>query len=305
MEIKRFFRIILATFIAGFFLTSCEKFEGDQTIPSYLSIDTIILVDNPGLLEGHSLTHNFTDVWVYVDEQVLGAFELPAMIPVLQNGTHNLTIYAGVKLNALSGTRAGYSFTAPMIDDEFEFVMDSVIEINPSVSYYDNTDFAWIEEFDFTNPESISLIPSSNSDTSLTEFTRNPTDPLYERFGSRSGIGYVDSKNTVLEITTKVEEDEGFYFPPGASPVMLEMEFNSDHLVGVGMFIRQSGIIQHPVLILRPTNGEWKKVYVNFTPTISSYSNAVNFNVFFRADWDGVSEKGTVMLDNIKLVRKQ
>ncbi len=49
---------------------SCEKFEGEQTIPSYISIDTFYLRDNPDIQEG-KLTHDFTDAWVYVDDQII------------------------------------------------------------------------------------------------------------------------------------------------------------------------------------------------------------------------------------------
>lgn len=282
----------------------CEKFEGDQTIPSYIHIDTIKMADNPSLLEGR-LTNNFPDVWVYVDQQVLGCYELPATIPVLADGPHEIALYGGIKFNTMSGTRGIYPFTAPKIVDEFNFVKDSVIVFNPTVKYYDNTDFVWIEEFDFTNPETISLIESSSSDTTLSYIYRDTDDPLYGRLGSQSGIGYVDAKNRVFEVTTHVEPENGFTFPQGVSPVMLEMEFNINNTMMVGLFIRDNGIIQHPVVVLKSTDGEWKKAYINFTPTISANFSATNFNVFFRADWDGSSETGVIMLDNIKLLRKE
>jgi len=313
LEIKRYIRSCLHLFLLILFFTGCEKFEGEQTVPSYLKIDAVKLTDNPGLTEGR-LTHNFTDVWVYVDEQVIGAFELPATIPVLVEGPHKLTVFGGIKYNSMSGTRGPYTFTSPMIIEDYNFIKDSVKDIlkDPesrqsyiNVQYADNTDFVWIDEFDFSNPDNVNLIASSSSDTTMSEFNRSADDPLFERLGFRSGIGYVDARNTVFEVTTQVEPENGFTFPAGSSPVILELEFNCSNQLLVGLFIRDEGIIQHPVLLLKPTNGEWKKTYVNFTPTISNNSQALNFNVFFRADYDGTSDVGVIMLDNIKLLRKE
>jgi hypothetical protein len=280
-------------------VTACEKFEGDQTIPSYLKIDTIFL-ENNHLIEEGELTHNFTDVWVYVDDQLIGAWELPAVVPVLAHGNHKLALFAGIKLNSMSGTRAQYPFVRPRVFDQFTFRIDSVITIDPDVSFYETSNFLWIEDFE---DSPMTLIPTSNSDTSLTFFSYDTPEPF---FGNRSGIGTVDHTFRVLEVTTFSEDKPGFDLPASGQPVFLEMEYKSNTTLRVGVFIRDAsiGIRQHSVLMLNPSGNQWKKTYVNFTPVLNSYYYADYYNVFFRVDKGSADEEEYIMLDNLKLISR-
>jgi hypothetical protein len=277
---------------------SCERFEGDQTVPSYLHVDTIILESNPLLEEGY-LTHNFTDVWVYVDDQIIGAFELPATIPILASGKRKVALYAGVILNGISGTRGNYLFTQPRIYDELELFIDSVITRNPRVSYFDNTQFLWLEDFEGT----LSTKTTSNSDTTLEKFYRDEAD---EFLGLTSGMGVLDAEHPVWEVTSFDAESPGYVFPSGGQPVILEMEYNSENRLAVGIFVTRvgSGITQHPVVIFQASGGEWKKVYVNLTPSISAFNTNDFFNVFIRADIEEGLETPRILIDNLKLINR-
>ena len=284
--------------LGSFLLLSCERFEGDQTVPAYLHVDTIYLESNPLLEEGY-LTHRFTDVWLYVDDQVIGAFELPATIPILQNGKHKVALYAGVIYNGISGTRGAYLFTRPRIYQEMELFIDSVITRNPKVSYYDNCQFLWMEDFEGT----LNVVPTSNSDTTIQKYYHAEADPFR---GLISGMGNLDSEHLVWEITSHDPESPGFNFPPGGQPVFLEMEYNTNNFIAVGIFVTQigSGITQHPVVVFQPTDGEWKKVYVNLSPSISAYNTSDYFNVFIRAQKDEAVEYPKILVDNLKLLNR-
>src|SRR3954471_3898254 len=82
--------------------SGCNK---EEPIPVYVHIEKISLVANPdGFVnsvtgdEG-SLSSKISDAWVYVDEQLVGCFELPVTFPVLAEGTHTVKIRAGIKVN--------------------------------------------------------------------------------------------------------------------------------------------------------------------------------------------------------------
>ncbi len=277
---------------------SCERFEGDQTVPSYLQVDTVILEGNPLLEEGF-LTHNFTDVWVYVDDQIIGAFELPATIPILASGKHKVTLYAGVIYNGISGTRGNYLFTQPRIYDQMELFIDSVITRNPRVSYYDNTKFLWIEDFE----GALSMIVTSSSDTTLMKYYH---DQANDFLGLSSGMGVLDAQHPVWEVTSFDPEKPGYDFPTGGQPVILEMDYNAENRIAVGIFVTDigSGITQHPVVIFQPTGGVWKKAYVNLTPSITAFNTSDHFNVFIRADKTDDVETPRILIDNLKLINR-
>ncbi len=288
-----------AIFITLWMISSCRKFKGEQEIPAYVKVDSFNLVANPLLEEGF-LTQNITDVWVFVDGKSLGCYELPAVIPVLESGKHQLMLAPGVMFNGISGTRGMYPYLVPYKDVEFNFIIDSVITVNPDVYYYDNTVFAWIEDFE---DGYVSLEPTSNSDTSIQLLTNNPTSPLY---GHITGVGYLDDEKRILECVTNEGQSIGFELPAGNIPVFLEMDYNTNTHLSIGMFVQHSSgeLIQYPMVIVNPSGEIWKKIYINFTPLTNRYYDAAYYNVFVRADkLDGVAAP-VVKFDNFKLLYK-
>jgi hypothetical protein len=276
---------------------SCEKFEGDQTVPAYIQVDTFYLEPNPVIEEG-PLTHKITDVWVYANDQLIGAFELPALVPILEQGAGRLRLVAGIKYNGLSGIRGPYYFYQPQIIEDFTYIIDSVQVVNPTISYYSTSIFAWMEDFE---DAAITLNPTSRSDTSLQLLYNNPSHPKY---GGVSAVAYLDDQRTILEVTTNAGEPQGFELPSGGTPTFLEMDYNTTELLIVGLYITDlgAGIIQHPILVLNPTDGVWNKIYVNLTPTATSNPNAEYFNIFLRADRQTIGDLSIIKIDNLKLV---
>ncbi|MEZ5196232.1 MAG: hypothetical protein R2764_07495 [Bacteroidales bacterium] len=280
---------------------SCDKFEGEQTIPSYIRIDSFRVVDNP-LIEMGQLNSNISDVWVYVDDQIIGTFELPAeRIPVLVSGTHKLTVLPGIKYNGVSATRGPYPFYQSEINEAFEFFPDSTVSHIPVTSYYTNSFLAWLEDFE---DGSISLEPTPNSDTSLSFYPHAPQHPT---LGFQSGIGYVETTFPILEVSTITSEFPGLVLPTAEQPVFMEIDYNINIDITVGLYIRSVGveIRQKSIAGFRPTGGAWKKAYVNLSPIVSDYPSADYFHVFIRADYNSGVESPQILLDNLKVVHKK
>src|ERR1035438_2123734 len=103
---KSFFTLFVLVFL--FFWSSCDL---KVAIPSYIHIDNIS-VNTHGTLYGSS-SSKITDVWVYVDDQPIEAFELPATIPILMTGVHTVIIKAGIKIDGISELRSIYPFYVP------------------------------------------------------------------------------------------------------------------------------------------------------------------------------------------------
>jgi len=137
---------IANVFMAMLMLASCDKFEGDQEVPAYIQIDSIGCTTEYDV-EG-TASHNIVDAWVWVDDQLIGAFELPAMVPVLMQGSHEVVVRAGIKNNGISNTRVPYPFYSSILRENFMLAPDSISVLNASVGYFDNTVFAWMEDFE-------------------------------------------------------------------------------------------------------------------------------------------------------------
>lgn len=269
------------------FMWSCDRFEGDQTIPAYIHIDSIAF--EAGFGQGSS-SHKITDAWVYIDGELIGAFQLPVTLPVLKKGEHELMIKAGIKLNGISSTRVNYPFYAPFYQD-IQLTEDSVTNISPAVEYYPTAKFAWIENFESGG---VSLEKTTDSDTILQK-TSAPAD-VFE--GNYSGVIYLDDSATLFEAATI----SAFYLPTNGSAVFLEMDYLVNNAITIGVIGQGGGqIIQTPVLYLYP-NSKWNKVYINLTPEVTNMGNSNEFKIFIGAvKQDGV-EHPKMMIDNLKLL---
>ncbi|RLD56897.1 MAG: hypothetical protein DRJ05_10565 [Bacteroidetes bacterium] len=281
-------------------ISSCEKFKGDQTIPSYISIDTFVLVNNP-LIEEGPLSQDIHDVWVFVDDQTIGPFELPSVIPILENGKHKLTILPGILYSGMSGTRGPYPFMKMEIINDYDFFVDSVQKHTPKTSYNENTHFAWDEYFEGIY---ISLEATDRSDTSLVFYEHVPTHPL---LGTASGIGYLNDSVRVLECATNISSGEYIDLPGNGAPVFLELDYNINAPLVIGLFVYEFGdrITQHPVVVVNPSDGNWKKIYINLSATVTGFNQAEFFNIFIRVDKIDGDPDPIIMVDNFKLIHRE
>lgn len=284
---------VVMLLIVGVLMASCNKFEGEQTIPAYLQIDSITL--STDYFTQGSNTHQITDAWVYVNDQLIGAFELPAMLPVLAQGKQKLEIRPGIKLNGIAATRVPYPFYKPIIIQEFNFIPDSVQLIRPATSYYSTTVFGWIEDFENA---SISLEGTSQSDTAIykTQPADNP-EALLTQYSSYSGIVTLNGTNNVF----KVASFNSYVLPGLGTPVLLELDFKCTRPFGVGMFATLDGQVVDLPLVVVNQSDEWNKIYVNLGPNVTAYSSASSFKIYFESAL-GEDELAQYYLDNIKLL---
>jgi hypothetical protein len=301
-------------FILAFIAVSCNKFEGDQTVPAYIRIDSISVYTDYET-QG-APTHNITDAWVYINDQAIGAYELPAIFPVLAKGLTQVRVDPGIKLNGIAALRSPYPFYQSIVQDVFLtegetvdlntdtlFTGAQAVPYHMKTTYYENLEFVWME--DFEDP-GISLDSTGKSKTDIirTQPANNP-EAFIASYSKYSGLMILDEERYLIDVATNVGYDEGFILPKGGQPVFLEIDFKNNNYFTAGFYARTlSQIIQHPVLNMNPSS-EWKKIYVNLTPGVSSQVNALDFNIFLGAvKEDGVDE-ARILIDNIKLIHRK
>ncbi len=284
-------------FVAAVLLTSCYKFEGDQTVPAYLRIDSIKLATNYN--EYGSNSHAITDAWIYVDDVLLGAYELPAVLPVLYQGEHELTLKPGIKVNGISSTRAPYPFYKPVIYEDFNFIPDSVFNLGiPSTEYYSNLNFIWME--DFENP-GLTITETSASDTSIyrTQPSNNPEAFLSE-YSRYSGVIHL----TTDARTYSASSLNSFPMPKQGSLTLLELNFKTDNYFNVGLIVQENGGYTKIPLVILNHSDKWNKIYINFGPNLSLHPNGTDFKVFFESSLETDKNSSVIYLDNIKLINR-
>ncbi len=285
--------------IVIFLFCGCEKFTGDQTVPAYIRIDTVGFTTDYNT-QGTS-SNKLVDVWVYVDDELIGGFEMPTVFPVLYEGQHKIEIRPGIKLNGISDTRAPYPCLQPYIIQGINLIIDSIIRVNPETIYLSNVEFIWME--DFEDP-SLAIFPTPDSDTNMTRTAPNAPGAFIDPYSSYSGIAFLDSQRNYMILQSDDGNGEGFVLDRG-DYIFLEINVKSTIPVAVGMMIKRSGlgIEKRPFIFLNKSE-DWNKVYVNFTPMVNETTDAIDFRVFFEAEIPDTEDNAVIMFDNIKLLSR-
>jgi hypothetical protein len=283
-------RIALSLFavVMMVLVNSCDIINPEEPIPSYIHIDKFTLTTNSD--QGTS-SSKISDAWVYVDDQLIGAFELPKTIPVLYEGTHKVMIKPGIKVNGIAGTRAIYPFYTYYSSDA-NLIPDSTITINPTITYNSETVFEWMEAFE---DGGMSIETTLFSDTTIEK-----TSDIQYVFEGSSGIIHLDDSNSVFEATSI---DKFYDLPVGDDPVFLELNYKTESEIYIGLYANTSTQSNAFGILYLNKSDTWNKIYINLKTAINNSTNATNFQVFFHIEKSSDIHNSVILLDNIKLVR--
>ncbi len=293
-----YIRFIIGVFcLSGF--NSCEIYNPAEPIPAYIHIDKITVVKNPAGFSNStypdegSLSSKISDAWVYIDEQLIGCFELPTSIPVLYSGSHQVKIRAGIKVNGIAATRSPYPFYQEYTQN-INFIKGGKTYLSPTVMYRSNTTFKYMENFE--NPGTIlRRSGASGVDTSIQRlFSPNPN--VFPD-GTGSGIAYLTPQRTYFECVL-----ESTPLPQGSAPVFLEFNYKCNHEFVTGVYgLSNSSTLQVEALTFNPS-ASWNKAYLYLSPAIGQSGNSTQFSVFIGMRNFNSEDSLALVLDNIKLV---
>src|SRR2546423_329586 len=129
-----FFGRILFIFSVIALYSSCSLFDTSEKIPSYIHIDKVNFIPGDTSVQG-TASVKISDAWVFIDDQLVGAYELPATFPVQYDGTHTIKVRGGVKMNGISATRIQYPFYN-FYSTQATLEPKKTITINPTAAYF-------------------------------------------------------------------------------------------------------------------------------------------------------------------------
>ena len=293
------FSLLIVALFATMTFSSCNEFEGNQEIPAYIHIDTFLLSTDYEF-EG-AASHKITDVWLYVDGNVQGCYELPANIPVLERGKHKLHIYPGIKLNGISSTRTINPFYHPYIIEEYEFVEEKIDTLHPYTTYYSpdesTINFRFIEDYE----RQTHLENTQDSDTTITRTDRDDPERWDDRYNNSHYSGYVHLN----------QSDSITYFcvayydlPNQGNSIFLEIDYKCTEVFEVGLFAKISSVENMPLVYVNPSP-VWNKIYINLGPNITDNQSAEYFKFYIAGRIDDEDTEAEYYFDNIKLVYRE
>jgi len=280
-------RILFLLFICS--LISCDVINGDEEIPSFVEIESFTLEATPDV---GSLNQNITEGWVYVNNNLIGAFSEGNPFPVLEGGMVDIIVDPGIHENGIGFTPSLYPYYT-RYRSTANLVRGEVNKISPVFEYRENTDFLLIQEFE--NNTVFTVDRDGNEETRI-QYT---TDGALEGV---SGIISLDEDNPSANVVTST-----FFNLPtfGVNDPWLEINFKTDVPIAIGLLTGDVGgnvtqLYGHGL----NTTAVWKKVYINLKEIIIN-NPTPPYQLGFGAELPLGQETGTIMIDNIKLLQFQ
>lgn len=286
-------RIILPFVLLSLLFSGCVR---NNPLPIWLEINEWTLNENVAALDDQGeMTHNFSDVWVYVDDKIIGVFEVPCKIPVLVSGEKEIRLYPTIRNNGISSTKKIYPFVEAY-EETLVLEEGKTYTINPETKYSAACEF-WIEDFD---GGSVKIQTDTDYSNATMTVESDPSISLTGDYG-HIALSYTDS--LWIGITT-----EALSLPSGKE-VYLEINYRntSSLLTGVKIYDSGGGTSDEPNISLNAQSNSsvvWKKIYIDLKEIVSYSSNATAFKQYFKSVLLSPSSTTTadVYLDNIKIV---
>jgi hypothetical protein len=267
---------------------ACTK--GDK-VPAYVLVQGVTL-QTDAATQG-SARSNVTDAWIYADDELIGVWELPALVPVLKEGAVKIEVAPAVKRNGMFDDRVRYPFYTSW-SSTVDLVKTQTRSVAPMVQYNSSADF-WIEAFE----DAGHLFHMADTTDELIHFTAGEHPELdIEGNGCRGFV--LDGSNTHIRFYT--DED----FPTTGGPMFLEVDYASDITLTLGVMYALDGLAHmQPYVYIAPSKRAdgtmpWKKIYIDLSPVFNS--GVTQRDIYFEASLPSGQATGTVYLDNIKLV---
>jgi len=282
-------RNLLFLSLAFLEITSCDIINPEEAIPYYLKIDSIDV--SAKTAEGTS-SHKVTDAWVFINDDPIGAFELPALIPILDEGGNRLSVMGGIMDNGASGIRQIYPFYTTF-DTVWILNPGKRDTIFPTVGYRSDVTFEINEDF-----ESGTIFIKEKGDTDIVIVV--DSSQVFE-VGRSAAIFLDETKSSFVGISTPLYQLPGF-----SNPVYIELNYKTNNQFQVGLKViplNSTAFTSYRHTI--NTKATWNKIYLNLTEQVSGFNaqyGSVDYQVLIKAEKSTADSVAAIFLDNIKLI---
>ncbi|MBK8955358.1 MAG: hypothetical protein IPM34_07365 [Saprospiraceae bacterium] len=269
--------------------TSCDADQ--EPPPAYIQVNPFEFEIKPG--EG-TARQQISDAWIYIDNQYIGAYQLPATLPVIGNGLLEILIQPGYRENGQITHPARYDLLEPYVSSALFDPLETT-HIVPKTAYQSGLKFTFLEEF-----EGIHFLNIDRDGNSETKILLSTVEEAFE--GLRSGVIELTNERKSLLAVYDIEKQ----IPQSPDAIILELHFKSDIPFSIG-FIGNKGALGEDYLInatLLPKKN-WTKAYFNFRDIIND-SNANSYRLAISANYrsDTAIAVQRILLDNIKVIHR-
>lgn len=282
-------------------LPGCDL-KPKEVVPSYIRIDTFSFQSTGPDSSGYP-TQRISDVWVYVNNLVVGIYELPvAKIPVLAEGKARISIQAGIYTDGVRKNRVYYPFYRSY---------ETEVDLRPGETQTLKPHFAYTAQkkipFNFYQDFESSDTGCFKGDLGTVEISRKVHEPGTSQalFGSRYAEIHTLSATDNLEFAC----EPYIQLKSNGDPVYLEFDYRSSCQINVGVKCRIGTEVKGNAsdLYLLP-NEKWTKIYVSLGEETRAFNTdailaqrPATFRFFLRTRTPP-GANNYLQIDNIRLI---
>jgi len=280
--------VIAAAIAAAFFVQGCNLINPAEKVPTYIRLDSFKVKTTEPSRTG-SASSRITSAFVYVDNSFIGAYDIPATVPLLIDRNAVVTFTPGINYSGLKS----YQFIYPFYTSDtvtVKYAPGKTVNYGATAKYTDATQFRWIEDFE-TGNSLTELDDNSDTDTSLIRVT----DPTKVFEGGGAGqIILSSTKPTSESINNKditVQKGESF----------IEVNYRCNVAFEIGLQTTINGALYYEPIAGANASESWNKIYMGLQSFLGTY-NATAVRVIIKTKLPDGQTSGYVYLDNIKVI---
>lgn len=256
-------------------------------MPAYVSIPSFSFTTTTA--QGTSM-QKISDVWVFLDGQALGAYQIPARFPVVGSGKREFLLFAGIRNNGIRSNPVIYA-PAKTFSATLDLKAGDEVTIRPTTTYIDGVKI-WLNE-DFEGINSFTVNRDNNASTGFTSISGG--------FEGKSGTITLTKANPIIEKASTVKAQ----LPDNAQAAIIELHYKTAAPLSVGLIGYSAAVPNGEVIykIVLSPNTTWNKTYIDVTAEAKSLKSK-DFQVVFRSLLPDSMSQATISIDNVKLVQK-
>lgn len=280
--------VTTAIIAAAFFLQSCNIINPAEQVPTYLKIDSFRVTSNDMNKTGS--THSkITSVWVYADNALIGAYDLPANVPVPVNSNSFITLSPGITYSGLKSFQVIYPFYS---NDTFilKAAPGKTYNRTATVQYTEAAQFQWKEDFE-TGNTFLKMYDYKTEDTSMVRST--DATKVFE--GGGSGYIYLTKQKPNSENINNKD------IPVKNGEAYIEVNYKCNTAFEIGLQTTKSGQTYNEYIGGVKANENWSKIYIGVQTFIGTH-NATTVRMLLKAKLPDGASDAYVLIDNIKLI---
>lgn len=270
-------------------ILTCWGCGDEADIPAYIKVNApqFDVLPNQG-----TDFQNSDFYFLYHRNAALGGFAYGNEVPVLAEGVEDITIYPGVRMDGFQAMPEINFMFNPVVYSR-DFMPGSDYEFSPTFTYNNDVNFRIVEDFETGN--------SFNVDVDGDPAAKMTVEP---------GIGYDGSQGGIMRATpdqnlVAVAYDIPFTNFPLGLPVIIEMSHNNSTQLAVSIWANYAAnpSQEFPKIYLVPTDGEWKKLYLDVGDLIRS-TNAQSIQLMYSIRYDEQVDDNYAIIDDIKMMHR-